>query len=994
MPGSPDRLFSRLGIELGYQDAGGLVSATQPDLEGLRAVAIDRVRRHLPQVNAVYFAENVPLAYFATGEPCDDEALAKIHQLAWNDAQVPLLFVVDPSHVRVYDVWAEPARRARDIDQAPRLIRKLSATVDFLAALPELHRFNLDTGAYTSQLPDHFKTGGRCDTTLLENLKTVQSRLVGQGVPDHIAHVLLLRSILLLHLQHRRVLTPDLYATFARGATSLTDLYRDHAASYRFFEKLAARFNGDLLPVARKERAAVRAPHLAQLGRFLSGDEELSSGQMLLWPLYDFRVIPIQLISLIYEGLLHSSDGPGADDAGAYYTRHALVELVLNEVLPWPNSASTDTPLPRIIDPACGSGAFLVGAFRRLVAHWRAQHNDASPRARTLNRLLVEHLFGVDKNPFAVRVASFSLCLAMLDALGEADIWDELRFPHLTTGSNGDRRNLVAGDAFDQPTLADATFDLTIGNPPWRRDKLPRTLERWCRHHKVPVAGEQAHAFMWLAGELSPRGRVALLTPSKWLFNWEGPDVKFRREFFRRHEVDVVINLSAFRMGPQQLFARATGPTTAVVFRSQRSTPCTPSILYCTPRPGGVATTPTALLIDAADVKWLPREEAEAEDDLWKVLYTGSWRDLRLLRRLSSSGASIKDIIEKRGWKAGKGFQPGGEKSATRLTKIPFLDARMVDRYVVERRPPRPWPKDGFKWTGPLEIYETPHIVYKEGQKDGRFCAAFIPFSCSFRNTVIGVHAPAEDLSRLKALTAYLNSSLATYQLFLTASTWGIERPRVNKNEVLELPAAVLEDERLVNMLAGLLDSYASSATVEQRRAIEADIDSLVFEAFKLTKHERVLVSDMVDVTINYVQRADTSSAVQPPTRRDLQAYAESFNSVLQQLTGPEAGRISATIYPGRGPLCVASFQLNAPDTGIQVAEDTHLDTVLRHLDRMLWQREGANLFRRRHVRLFEGHSIHLTKPAERRFWTQSAALQDADEVLGQVLAGLTRDAR
>jgi len=61
---------------------------------------------------------------------------------------------------------------------------------------------------------------------------------------------------------------------------------------------------------------------------------------------------------------------------------------------------------------------------------------------------------------------------------------------------------------------------------------------------------------------------------------------------------------------------------------------------------------------------------------------------------------------------------------------------------------------------------------------------------------------------------------------------------------------------------------------------------------------------------------------------------------------------------------------------------------VLTELDARLWNREGVNLYRRRHVRVFEDRTVHIVKPAELRFWTQSAAFHDADEVLAQTLAG------
>jgi len=72
---------------------------------------------------------------------------------------------------------------------------------------------------------------------------------------------------------------------------------------------------------------------------------------------------------------------------------------------------------------------------------------------------------------------------------------------------------------------------------------------------------------------------------------------------------------------------------------------------------------------------------------------------------------------------------------------------------------------------------------------------------------------------------------------------------------------------------------------------------------------------------------------------------------------------------------------------GVAMKQDQELTEELGRLDRALWEREGVNLYRRRHVRIFEENVVHVVKPAERRFWTRSAAFHDADEVLAQTLA-------
>ena len=86
------------------------------------------------------------------------------------------------------------------------------------------------------------------------------------------------------------------------------------------------------------------------------------------------------------------------------------------------------------------------------------------------------------------------------------------------------------------------------------------------------------------------------------------------------------------------------------------------------------------------------------------------------------------------------------------------------------------------------------------------------------------------------------------------------------------------------------------------------------------------------------------------------------------------------------GPLTVASFRLvkgHATTTGAVPFEADNAK-LLGRLDRALLSREGVNLYRRRHLRLFQRNAIHIIKPAEGRFWSRSAAYADADGVVAE----------
>lgn len=70
----------------------------------------------------------------------------------------------------------------------------------------------------------------------------------------------------------------------------------------------------------------------------------------------------------------------------------------------------------KLIDPTCGSGHFLLGAFRDLLAAWQAK--EPTTPIEELTRRALDQVYGVDINPYAVAIARFRLVLAVLDAVG------------------------------------------------------------------------------------------------------------------------------------------------------------------------------------------------------------------------------------------------------------------------------------------------------------------------------------------------------------------------------------------------------------------------------------------------------------------------------------------------------------------------------------------------------------------------------------------------
>ena len=139
----------------------------------------------------------------------------------------------------------------------------------------------------------------------------------------------------------------------------------------------------------------------------------------------------------------------------------------------------------RLIDPACGSGHFLLAAFARLFRLWRQREPATNPPALAQRALDAVH--GVDLNPFAVEITRFRLLIAALEASGVTRLHDALDFriqvaagDSLLHGSRksggGIERHLFEDrlqffyeteDAEEVKRILDQSYHVVVGNPPY-----------------------------------------------------------------------------------------------------------------------------------------------------------------------------------------------------------------------------------------------------------------------------------------------------------------------------------------------------------------------------------------------------------------------------------------------------------------------------------------------------------------------------------------------
>ncbi len=1034
--------FSDLIQKLDYVSSPSLVSDENvpAELEITWQEAKDRLH-----IDAVYFVANAPIIYFKQFDALDYKSIIQLHRNVWNQSKVPLLFVILPNDIRVYNGYETPKQVNGEFSEPSRLDYEL---ISKDKRLPEhlwerlaiFTRTAIDSGTFWRYYGDYFSRGMRADQQLMANLGYIRRQLLETQpklVPEH-AHSLIGRSIFALYLQDRGVLTTGRDGFFARelGArySRYTDLLLSHKDTYAFFDILR-KFNGDMFPVTPEEKEAVHPEHLELLHRLFTVDSTVG-GQMLFFWAYDFEFIPIELISSIYEEFLYQEES-GKD--GTYYTPLMLVDFMLNQAMPWNDHSYGLT----ILDPACGSGIFLVEAYRRLVERWR-KSNGRKPKTGELIEILKHSIFGIDIQRQALRVAAFSLYLTMLDYIEPKSIWMEVQFPPLIG------TNLIEADFFDEERVdfAGRRFDLVIGNPPWV-SKLTSPAKVFLRSHRYKVGDEQiVQAFLWHAPDFcAPHGQIALLSSSKsLLFNKSNTNISFRRDFFRRFRVEKVFDFSALR---RFLFDKGIAPASAIFYTPQKPV-STASIFYGAPKLTHLARRFAAIVIEANDLKQLPLNQVwdsidsmsnvtnksisipvkqtalfdDEEDEeeipyrsinIWKVALWGTSYDYILLQTLDKY-PSLLEVIAARGWQSGAGFIRSGSDEPQYcwwLDKAPFLNAKHFTRYGIDTNKLTTLPEKALYHRGRrTSIFKAPLVLFKRGQAQRRPSAAYLDRNCTYTDAITGIAGPTEDRDLLKALAALLNSELAQYYLFLTSASWGVEREEIKAGEMRTLPFPFLNlSKEQLKSITTLVDELSIleidksrqhhiplfQSTVDEIEEtierLEYKLNQLIYECFGLDEQEIQHIYETVQYTIGFFNNFTNSKALENSSIEMRKSYAASYIKSINFYLEPVGRKLtSAVVHTDESiPLYAVKFSLRTLDDKIpdiqEIPSNRYLNEALSGLNQISTESLSEMNYHRRNFKIYEdGSTFYIIKPTERRLWTVGAALSDVEETIAELI--------
>ena len=918
-------------------------------------------------------------AFFKYVAHPEEAPVADWHREVWNQGFAPLLWIVSPNRIDLYNGFGLPRS---DADTHENLIETFSLVDEELAKLDDLAgRLVMETGQVWIRLPDVKRTTS-VDEMLLLQLAALEKCLVDDGLDHVLAHALIGRAIFAQYLVDGGLIElTELHRI--SGCETLCDVFSDRDATTSLFEWLRETFNGDMFASAQ----VPEDKHLKEMGAFLSGMDP-ETRQMSLFP-YRFDVIPVELISAIYEQFIHSqpqglaskSQTLSVRERGIFYTPLTAVSLVLDEVF------EGLTGQERVLDLSCGSGVFLVEALRRLVL----LKSNRKPTRHAIREVLYDQIRGVDISEDAIRIASFSLYLAALELDPNPRLKKGIKFEPLIG------KSLHIGDAFDMEST-DAKVDVIVGNPPWSFRGREGTARRRARKSDWPIQprGESLD-FVQLAMSLACHGtRLGMILSATSFFGKSSTGKHAVQKIVQSLAQVTLVNLSELS---NWLFPKAKMPAMALlgtVRTNNRETAREDEMVLVQARWSPSGQSSHLIELSPNDIAELPLASWKRNANLFKAAFLGHRHDLVLIDEMAQKFGTLSDELTVLGKPFRTGLTHGdGSNDATALHGLPHLRGGVRHFAIPEILPA--FSAQGVQRPRQRENYAGPILLAGEYLQDRipRVVTAISQSDLVYTDAYYGISLNNDSRDIGYLLAGILSSSLASWFLLMTASAFGIWVRRVKKADLMTIPTPSLlnaigstEGKRVLALVQGFHRNPPDAKGW-------SELDDAVADLYELDEVERTVVEDGL-LRATWQWDAGKRNAVTPVRVDELREYAKTFLSTMDTWLadfGKQSMRGEIYRLGSLDTLCVVRFLLDGNSGNEsrlrEVEPSGRLQDILTGISGRAQVQVSSALVGLRNLRIHAGQEVFIIKPSARRNWLRINAIEDADAVVQDVFDGI-----
>ena len=639
---------------------------------------------------------------------------------------------------------------------------------------------------------------------------------------------------------------------------------------------------------------------------------------------YEFSVLPSDILGHVYEQFLgkvirltkgHQAkieEKPEVKKAGGvYYTPTYIVDYIvkntlgkkleeIEEKIKENDQASIKKAIKeaskiKVLDPACGSGSFLIGAYQYLLDWhikfyttglppltkgragvgspiYQTKENDYRLTTAEKKRILLNNIYGVDIDSQAVEVTKLSLLLKVLE--GETDeslntqlsMFRERALPDLSNNIKCGN-SLIGPDFYNQTELTldeeenyrinvfdwndefkeimnDGGFDVVVGNPPWGSLITPEE-KIYLSNNFVNKRGEaESHLYFIESGfkKLNQKGSIGLITPDTWLVVNNSKEI--RKYLLEVASFKQIVHLSKY------IFKDAPDIVPVLVFLDKEYEKSNYTFVKSS----------IETKIDAGNFESSFLEK-NIRQDTWLNLpnhminLNATEDNLNILKKCDSKGVTLKSIFN-----VNYGIKTGNnerflKKEYSNTHNKRALKTGELKRFSIN------WKGFYLWWTKELAGYrnspiEVPKIIIQYIRKISlkRRIIAALDSNAEYYPLNNYSYIYSENKGEgLECLLAILNSKLINFYFANTFIDYNIKPTYLKEIPIAHKEGFNIPLSTKVKQIINLNSAIENSKTPQERKnierqiaAVDKQIDQLVYELYGLTEDEIKIVEDSI----------------------------------------------------------------------------------------------------------------------------------------------------
>lgn len=567
----------------------------------------ENIKENYLDFDYVYITNEQVVLGFVYFDFYDEAKLKELHRKYWNQNEVPITVLFTPEEIRIYNNYEYRFEKA--------VLRNFKNNEK---AEGYINRDSIYSGKLLELLEKIKRKKTRVDEVLIKNLEEL-AKLIKQNTNLTYEQVCNFLSwcIFIKYLEDRQILTENTFNLF--NESNFIDIL-NNGKTKDFSVYINQKLKGNL-----EDIFATPIDDLSwtsYIANFFRGDN-IKTGQLSLFG-YDFSLIPVELISNIYEKFLNLIQSiTDKKKSGNFYTPYYLAKHIIDETF------RKHGDVNKVLDPSCGSGVFLVSAYKKMCI--------SNPPDILKEEILTKRLFGVDVNINSLKITTLSLYIAYLDSIEPKDIEISKKVLPCLLGTN-----LINSDFFDENIVLKLhSFDVVIGNPPWISIK-GKHLD-YIRKNEYKISDNQiAQSFMYrVLDYLKDNGVSGLIVTNSAFFS--SKSLIFRENIFKMCNPIQLINLQNLKY---KLFTNASSPASIIYFSRQQNEKTAKTLGYYLYENNLLSNYTGKVIFDYSQLIHFPLSALKNEPELWEKISFSSSYDLDILAQIEKNTHLIEYLKE------------------------------------------------------------------------------------------------------------------------------------------------------------------------------------------------------------------------------------------------------------------------------------------------------------------------------------------------------------